>query len=191
MRKISFLLFSIVIAAIFITNFAKSYSQNTVDVKKEHKCSQEAVKEHNCSKEAVKEHNCSKEVKASCNKVEEKSTKCEGETFNVKVPEIEKLHTPVAQLWHKDFPALNLKRMKKSTDKMIKILPKFDNLKLPKEFASKESEFRKAVADFKISVMNLKSYLSTLKEATEQDSDLKNKVVKMHTDFHTLSEVIN
>lgn len=168
-----------VIFLIFLVSSVNVFSQTTETIKKDTKCTKEMMKAHKCDKE-MKETTKTEETKDQ--------TKCsgEGEEGNLKVKEIGLFHTPVAELWHKDFPAFNLKKMIKDTEKMSNLLPKLENAKMPKDFA-KANEYKKGVADLKNSVTSLKTYLSSLKTATKEDIELKSKVEKLHSDFHNLS----
>lgn len=166
--KRNIILTLVIISAVFITSINTSYAQ--------------------CSKEKQKEHNCS-QGKETDSKVKTEVKECAGEHAEAKIEEIEKLHKSVAELWHKNYPSYNLKKMRKDTEKIIKMFPKLESLQMPKGFENKSENYKKAFLDFQTSVKDLSQYLSSLKKANKDDVELKNKVEKMHTDFHTITEV--
>jgi hypothetical protein len=176
--KRKFLAFFVMLLTIgFLTNSA--YAQ----------CSKEKTKESNCCKSKNLDEASNKEKKNEVKTEVAEHKECAGEHSEVKIHEIEKLHTCVAELWHKNYPAYNLKKMKKDVVKITKMFTKLEALKMPKGCETKVNDYKAALTEFKKSINDLNSYLSSLKKAEEKDADLKNKVTKMHTDFHTITEI--
>jgi hypothetical protein len=179
MKKNFIALLGISVVFLFFGSINTSFSEPKKETK-EVKCTSEQMKEHNCN-------HGTKEVTAQTTKKEEKIECTEKESGNDKVEAIGKIHEHIVQLWHKDYPGLNLKKMKKDTELMLKMFPKLENSKIPESYKSKETEFNNAIAAMKVSLTDLNNYLGTISKANKLDKVLTEKVEKLHNDFHFLS----
>ncbi len=105
------------------------------------------------------------------------------------VKEVEDFHKAMAKLYHRNYPDFNLVEMQNDIQQMFTVLNQLDKVKLPEYYASKTKEFNKIVKELRKSVKDLEKYINKNKNLTKDDKNLKDKVEKLHTDFHTLSEL--
>ncbi len=107
------------------------------------------------------------------------------------VKEVEDFHKAMAKMYHRNYPDFNLEEMSNDIRQMYTVLDALDKTKLPKYYSAKEKEFRKIVKELRKSVKDLEKYMAKNKNLTKDDTNLKDKVEKLHTDFHTLSELFD
>lgn len=107
------------------------------------------------------------------------------------VKEVEDFHKSVAKMYHRNYPDFNLEEMKNDIKKMYEVLDALDKVKLPEYYAEREKEFRKVVKELRQSVIDLEKYMSKNQSIAKEDKILKEKVEKLHTDFHSLSELFD
>jgi len=103
------------------------------------------------------------------------------------VNEVESLHKLVSQLWHKDFPALNLTNMKRDVNEIIDFMPTMQKIKIKDQ--SRNEQLSAKIIKLNNSLNDLKEYLEGLSKAYKTDDKLKNKVVELHNNFHAISEL--
>lgn len=107
------------------------------------------------------------------------------------VKEVEDFHKAMAKMYHRNYPDFNLEEMKNDIKKMYEVLDALDKVKLPEYYAEREKEFRKVVKELRQSVIDLEKYMSKNQSLAKEDQSLKEKVEKLHTDFHSLSELFD
>lgn len=105
------------------------------------------------------------------------------------VKEVEDFHKPMAKMYHRNYPDFNLEEMRNDIKQMYNVLDQLDKVKLPEYYSSKTKEFKKIVKELRKSVKDLEKYMNSNKNLTKEDKNLKDKVEKLHTDFHTLAEL--
>lgn len=107
------------------------------------------------------------------------------------VKEVEEFHKSMAKLYHRNYPDFNLDEMKNDIKQMYVVLNSLDKVKLPDYYKDKTKEFKKVVKELRESVKDLDKYIQTTKNLNKDDKMLKDKVEKLHTDFHTLADLFD
>lgn len=105
------------------------------------------------------------------------------------VKEVEDFHKSMAKLYHRNYPDFNLNEMQNDIKQMYVVLDQLDKVTLPEYYAGKSKEFKKIVKELRKSVKDLEKYINSNKNLTKEDKKLKDKVEKLHSDFHTMAEL--
>lgn len=105
------------------------------------------------------------------------------------VKEVEEFHKSMAKMYHRNYPDFNLEEMKNDIRQMYIVLDALDKVKLPDYYAKKTKEYKKVVKELRKSVKDLEKYMTKTQNLVKDDKILKDKVEKLHTDFHTLAEL--
>jgi hypothetical protein len=125
-------------------------------------------------------------------KVEKKAkTECATDEKESKIKELDNFHKYMAKFYHKDYPHFKLNEMKKDITGMEKVAKSMEKMKLPEKYQSKDTQFKSTLQDLTTSIADLKTYVNTTKNLKKDDATLKAKVEKLHSTFHTLSEIFN
>lgn len=105
------------------------------------------------------------------------------------VKEVEDFHKAMAKMYHRNYPDFNLEEMKNDIKQMYTVLDALDKVKLPEYYSKKTKEYKKVVKELRKSVKDLEKYMAKTQNLVKDDKNLKDKVEKLHTDFHTLAEL--
>lgn len=107
------------------------------------------------------------------------------------VKEVEEFHKSMAKMYHRNYPDFNLEEMRNDIKQMYQVLDKLEKVKLPEYYSQKTKEFKKVVKELRNSVKDLEKYMNKNANLSKDDKNLKDKVEKLHTDFHTLAELFD